>query len=92
MKDKNKFTITNKEGEELVCDVLFTYEDVKLNKNYIVYTDNSVDENGQTKVYANTYDPTGKDLSLGKIETDEEWENISNLLANLNEKLEVKDV
>ena len=88
MENKNKFTITNNKGEELECDVLFTYEDDKLKKNYIVFTDNTKDENGQIKVYANYYDPTGKDLSLGKIETDEEWENISNILASLNEKVE----
>ena len=88
MENKNRFTITNNKGEELECDVLFTYEDDKLKKNYIVFTDNTKDENGQIKVYANYYDPTGKDLSLGKIETDEEWENISNILASLNEKVE----
>lgn len=88
MENKNKFTITNNKGEELECDVLFTYEDDKLKKNYIVFTDNTKDENGQIKVYANYYDPTGKDLSLGKIETDEEWENIGNILASLNEKVE----
>ncbi len=90
--EKNKFTITNNDGEELECDVLFTYEDEKLKKNYIVFTDNTTDENGQIKVYANYYDPTGKDLSLGKIETEEEWENIGNILESLNQKLEGQNV
>lgn len=88
MENKSSFKIVNDKGEELACDVLFTYEDTKLNKNYIVFTDNTKDDNGQIKVYANTYDPTGKDLSLGKIETEEEWDNISKLLSDLNEKVD----
>ena len=83
----NKFIITNNKGEELECNVLFTFDDDKLKKSYIVYTDNTNDENGQIKVYANTFDPSGSDLSLGKIETEEEWENIQNILASLNEKM-----
>lgn len=89
MENKNgKFIITNNKGEELECNVLFTLDDDKLNKSYIVFTDNTLDDNGQIKVYANYYDPTGKDLSLGKIETEEEWENIEKILSSLNEKIE----
>ncbi len=92
MNNKSKFVIKNSKGEELACDVLFTYEDDKLKKNYIVFTDNTLDENGKIKVYANYYDPTGKDLSLGKIESDEEWDNLNQILASLNEKVEDADV
>lgn len=82
-----QFTITNNKGEELLCHVLFTFEDEKFKKNYIVFTDDTQDElTGNTKVYANTYDPSGNDLSLGKIETDEEWAMIENLLSSLQEK------
>ena len=54
-KSSGKFTITNNKGEELVCDVLFTFDDDKFKKSYIVFTDNSLDENGNIKVYANTF-------------------------------------
>lgn len=88
MDNKNgKFTITNSEGKELECDVLFTFESKEFNKNYIVFTDNTLDDNGNIKVYANTYDPEGKDVNLGKIETDAEWEEIENVLASLQEKI-----
>lgn len=87
MEKNNKFVITNNKGEELECDILFTFDDDKLKKSYIVYTDNTKDANGQIKVYANTFDPTGNDTTLGKIETEEEWNNIQNILASLNEKI-----
>ena len=42
MENKNsRFTITNTNGEELECDVLFTFDDEKLKKSYIVFTDNN---------------------------------------------------
>lgn len=87
MEKNNKFVITNNKGEELECDILFTFDDDKLKKSYIVYTDNTKDSDGQIKVYANTFDPTGADATLGKIETEEEWNNIQNILASLNEKI-----
>ena len=51
------FTIKNNKGEELTCNVLFTFDSDEFKKSYIVFTDNTTDENGKIKVYANTYDP-----------------------------------
>lgn len=87
MDGKGTFTITNSEGKELKCEVLFTFDSDEFKKSYIVFTDNTLDDKGNIKVYANTYDPSGKDVSLGAIESDEEWKTIENLLASLEEKL-----
>ena len=78
--NRGKFTIKNNKGEELECDVLFTFDSDEFKKSYIVFTDNSLDENGNIKVYANTYD-------LGKIETEKEWSVIEDLLSSLQEKI-----
>ena len=51
------FTVINSDGFEVECEVLFTFESEETGKNYIVYTDNTVDEDGNTKVYASIYDP-----------------------------------
>lgn len=81
------FTIKNNKGEELTCNVLFTFDSDEFKKSYIVFTDGTLDDNGNIKVYANTYDPSGEDINLGVIENDEEWKVIENLLASLQEKL-----
>lgn len=81
------FTIKNNKGEELICNVLFTFDSDEFKKSYIIFTDNTLDENGKIKVYANTYDPSGKDINLGQIETDKEWEVIEGLLSSLQEKI-----
>ena len=46
------FKVLNDEGKEIECEVLLTFESEETGKNYIVYTDNSIDEDGNTKVFA----------------------------------------
>lgn len=38
MDNKGKFTITNEEGKELECEVLFTFDSDEFKKSYIVFT------------------------------------------------------
>ncbi len=83
MLDNGKIVIKNDKGEELVCDVLFTFDSDETGKSYIAYTDNTKDEKGNIKVYANTYDKTGEDLNLSQLTTDKEWKIIDNILASV---------
>ena len=46
MDNKGKFTITNEEGKELECEVLFTFDSDEFKKSYIVFTDGTLDDNG----------------------------------------------
>ena len=82
------FTIINDVGEEVECEILFTFDSDETKKNYIVYTDNTEDEDGSTRVYASIYDPTGEDPSLIPIETEKEWQVIENILASVQEKID----
>lgn len=83
--DENEmvFKVLSDEGEEVDCELLFTYESKETNKNYIVYTDNSIDEEGNTKVFASIYNPDEEEPTLHPIETEEEWEVIEGILENL---------
>lgn len=85
--NKNIFTITNDKGESLECEVILTIESDEYGKNYIVYTDHSMDENGNYRTYASIYDPTGKSLDLKAVETDEEWEMIESVLASAQKQV-----
>ena len=86
---KNKFIVINDEGKEIECEVLFTFESEETNKNYIVYTDNTVDEIGNIKVYASIFDPNSDTTKLDPIETEKEWNMIESILETLQE--EAKD-
>lgn len=84
VKKDNTFTIVNDNGEEIKCEILFTYEDEKTKKNYMAYTDNTLDEEGNTKVYASIYNPNEENPVLLPIETDEEWKLIEGILTSLS--------
>ena len=79
----NTFTVINDSGEEIKCEILFTYENEKTGVNYIAYTDNTTDEDGNTNVYASIFDPEQDDPELLPIETEEEWQLINNILESL---------
>ena len=78
-----KFKVVNEEGKEVECEVLFTFDSEETKKTYIVYTDNSVDAEGNTRVYASTYNPEKDETKLLPIETDKEWKIIETVLEEI---------
>lgn len=89
---KNTFSMIDENGNEVVYDVLFTFESDETGKNYIVYTDNSKDEQGNIEVYASIYYPDDENGRLEAIETDKEWKIIETILETLQEELKNKAV
>ena len=88
--EQNSFKVINDEGQEIVCDVLFTFDSEETNKSYIVYTDNSTDEEGNVQVFASIYDPKQENPKLDPIETDQEWKIIETILNTLQEEIKKK--
>jgi uncharacterized protein YrzB (UPF0473 family) len=86
MKEKNIFTVIDDKGNEVQCEVLFTFDSDETGKHYIIYTDNTTDEEGNTKVYASTFDPENEKTALGAIETEKEWKIIETILDSLQNK------
>ncbi len=85
--EEQKFTVVNSEGEEVECEALFRFESDETHKNYIVYTDNSQDEEGNTRVYASIYTPGEEKTKLEPIETDAEWNKIQQILDVIQEQV-----
>lgn len=86
--NKNILKVINEDGIEIVCDVLFTFDNADTGKSYIVYTDNTKDESGNVQVYASIYDPTQKIPKLETIETAEEWKVIETILESMQENIQ----
>lgn len=80
--EKMTFKVKNN-GKETEYEVLFTFESKETNKNYMVYTDNTTDAEGNTKVYASIYTPGSNETELKPIETDNEWKIIESILEEL---------
>lgn len=88
MRDEDTtFTILTEDGEEIECDILFTFDSEETGKSYVVYTDRSLDEKGNTQVYASIYTPGVENPRLQPIETEEEWNVIETVLAKLQEEI-----
>ena len=73
MAEKAIMTVINENNEIMDVDVLFTFKNTATGRCYIVYTENTTDENGNTEVFASIFDPEDKTLALSPIETEEEW-------------------
>jgi uncharacterized protein YrzB (UPF0473 family) len=84
--NKNYFTYIDNEGNKKDCKILYTFDLAETNKNYIVYTDETIDENGKFRTYASTYEPSKELCDLGPIETEREWKLIEGILANLTKE------
>ena len=78
--EKMNFTVIDDNGKEIECEVLFTFESEETGKNYMVYTDHSKDEEGNTRIYAATYTPGQEQQTLLPIETEKEWKVIETIL------------
>lgn len=81
--EKMAFMVTDDEGKEIECEILFTFKSDETGKDYIVYTDNTEDEEGNTKVFASIYNPDEDEAKLLPIETEKEWRIIETILEEL---------
>ncbi|WP_438311090.1 DUF1292 domain-containing protein [Sporosarcina sp. FA9] len=77
-------TIVDENGEEHVCEVIFTFESKEYAKSYVLYhvlgEDEGEDE--EVEIHASAFVPSedNKDGELMPIEDDEEWEMIEEML------------
>ena len=67
---------------------MFTFKNTATNRCYIVYTENTTDEKGDTEVYASIFDPDDKTLTLHPIETEEEWAMLESKLRDYEKSKE----
>lgn len=71
------------DGQEIECEVYFSFICNEKNKAYIGYTDHSVDENGKERVYVSSFDPTSTEKKLEDIKTDAEWDLINTMIDKI---------
>lgn len=84
---KKQFAVIGPDGRETICDILAAFENPENKKRYIIYTDNTKNELGQTNVYASRYNPeTKEEGGLLPVDTDEEWKMINQVIQNLQQE------
>lgn len=83
MDNKKILSIVKEDGtqEEVELIISFVFNDTK--KEYVVYTRNEKDDNGNTTLYVSSVDRSGDMPKMGGVETDEEWSRIKDVLREL---------
>lgn len=84
MEEKKMLKLTDKNGKEKEYEILSAFHLAKTGKNYVVYTDNTNDEQGNLNVFASIY-YLDDDSKLDLIETEEEWYAVESALACLKQ-------
>lgn len=72
-------------GKEVTYEILCAFKLEKTGKNYVVYTDNTNDEEGNLNVFASIYYPQDNS-KLDSIETEEEWQEVEKRLKELQQQ------
>lgn len=86
MNKENTFKVVDQNGNTIEFEILFTFESDETHKNYMVYTDNTKDENGNVRVYASVFVPDAEPLELLPVETEREWKIIETILESIEEE------
>ena len=86
-------TLKDEEGNERECEGIAQFDLEETGKSYIIYTDNEIDEEGNTKLYASSYVPN-EDGTIGSvlnpIETEKEWKYVEKIVEGMQEQAEEK--
>ena len=82
---KKIMKLTDQNGKETEYEIVCTFTLTSTLKNYLVYTDNTHDKEGNLTIFASIYDET-KEPKLEKIETEEEWRAVEYALEMNNHK------
>ena len=85
--EKMKVTVKNEAGEDIECEILFTFDSDEIHKRYVVYTDNTTDTDGNINVYASTYDSTDSVRNLHPIKMEKEWNYVETILEQIQEEI-----
>ena len=84
MSNNKTMIITMPDGSQDTVETLLTFKFNDNNKEYVIYTKNETDENGNVTIYVSSVTRVNDDVTLGTIADDSEWSRIKDLLRELS--------
>mgnify|MGYP000033077141 CR=1 FL=1 len=72
-----------KDGKEVECDILFTFDNEELQRTYVGYTDHSIDQNNREVIYIAYYNMNAEKKELKEIQTQEELDMVHDVLEEI---------
>ncbi|MCI6265628.1 MAG: DUF1292 domain-containing protein [Erysipelotrichaceae bacterium] len=83
MNNLKKISTILSNGTKVEYNVILTFKSNQTNKNYVIYTDNTLDQTKKLRFYVAIYDPTSENPYLGEPATKEEWTEITNIIDSV---------
>jgi len=82
MENDNKLVYLDDDGNEVLCEILFTFDSKEFSKSYVLFYPVGDEGADEVEVMAASYTPLedGSMGELNEIETDEEWELVGRTL------------
>ena len=82
--EKKKMTLTLENGTKEEVELLLSFQFNDNNNEYVIYTKNETDENGNVTIYVSSVTRVNDEVTLGTISDDNEWSRIKDLLRELS--------
>lgn len=79
--------VIEKDGKQVECDLLFTFDAPETGKAYMAYTDYSKDENGLSNIYVYSYDPVLE--RVNSVTDSGELEIVHQVIEEIREELHI---
>lgn len=84
MEEKKMITLTLENGTKEEVELLLSFKFNDNNKEYIIYTKNETDENGNVTIYVSGVTRVMDEITLNTVSDDSEWSRIKDLLRELS--------
>ncbi len=83
--EKKIMSIVQEDGsiDEVEVVIAFEFKDTK--REYVVYTKNEKDANGNVTVYVSRVDRSGETPQLFGVDNEEEWNRVKDVLRKLSQ-------
>lgn len=90
MEDEKKImSIVLEDGSIDEVEVLLSFKFTDTNTEYMVYTKNETDDNGNVTIYVASINRVeGEDPKLGSVNSEDEWSRIKNVLKELSKNVD----
>ena len=81
---KKIMSLISEDGTKEDVEVIIAFEFKDTKKEYVVYTKNEKDENGNVTVYVSNVDRSSGEAKLLGVESENEWNRIKDVLRELS--------
>ncbi len=81
---KEMMTLTLENGTKEEVELLLSFKFNDNNKEYVIYTKNEKDDNGNVTIYVSNITRVGNEATLSTVSDDNEWSRIKDLLRELS--------